>query len=384
MGRNETEEIAIGKRKTHEEFVAEVKEKVGNEYVVIGEYVSAKTPIEFEHRCGYRISRTPDKFLSKKRFCPRCDGTADVWDDKKYKDFVYLEGRGDYEVLSTYTGMNNPIKLKHSSCGHIYENSARVFREGGRCPKCRYKSSVPPNKLTHKEFLSRLTKEQLDSFDVLSEYKGTSEPVTIRCKKCNHIGHPLPANLFRGNGACNNCAIKKSKTTKRQIFKERFLSEVAKYSEYEVLSDYKDSHSKVIFKHLECGHEYESAPNYFMSGNRCPKCASSKGEKRIQTYLESQTNLIFEKEFTFDDLVYKNKLRFDFAILDGSNNPKLLIEFDGLHHFQNIEYFKSNLETVKKRDELKNNYCKERNIKLLRIPYYEFDNIENILRNEVS
>ena len=280
--------------------------------------------------------------------------------------------------------MNNPVRLKHTICGHIYENSARIFREGGRCPKCKVENFVPSNKFTHEEFLGKLTKEQLASFVILSEYSGMTNPISVKCKKCNSIGYPTPSNLLKGTGACNYCAIQNMKLTKRKVFKERFMSEVAKYPEYKVLSDYKNSHSKVLFKHMECGHEYETAPNYFMTGSRCPKCSSSKGEKRIQYYLESIKDLVFKKEFTFDDLVYKKKLRFDFAVLDANNHPKLLIEFDGLHHFQEVDYFKSNLGIVKKRDELKNKYCKERNIKLLRIPYYEFDSIEEILRKEVS
>ena len=32
---------------------------------------------------------------------------------------------------------------------------------------------------------------------------------------------------------------------------------------------------------------------------------------------------------------------------------------------------------------LKNEYCKNNDIELLRIPYYEFDNIENILENRL-
>jgi len=35
----------------------------------------------------------------------------------------------------------------------------------------------------------------------------------------------------------------------------------------------------------------------------------------------------------------------------------------------------------KYRDKKKNEYCKNNNIRLLRIPYYEFKNIENILKN---
>lgn len=37
------------------------------------------------------------------------------------------------------------------------------------------------------------------------------------------------------------------------------------------------------------------------------------------------------------------------------------------------------LEKQKRYDKMKDNYCKMNNIELLRIPYWEFDNVENIL-----
>ena len=44
---------------------------------------------------------------------------------------------------------------------------------------------------------------------------------------------------------------------------------------------------------------------------------------------------------------------------------------------------KEQFDLTKRRDEIKNKYCQENNIKLLRIPYWEFDNIENILEREL-
>ena len=41
------------------------------------------------------------------------------------------------------------------------------------------------------------------------------------------------------------------------------------------------------------------------------------------------------------------------------------------------------LETTKYNDKIKDKYCVDNNIKLLRIPYWEFENIENILKCEL-
>ena len=51
------------------------------------------------------------------------------------------------------------------------------------------------------------------------------------------------------------------------------------------------------------------------------------------------------------------------------DNLKLIVEFDGSQHFYKSRTM-YNTERVKKHDEIKNKYCEDNNIKLLRIPYW--------------
>lgn len=59
----------------------------------------------------------------------------------------------------------------------------------------------------------------------------------------------------------------------------------------------------------------------------------------------------------------------------------ICIEYDGEQHFNINEYFGGEKEfnNIKQNDEIKNKYCIENNINLIRIPYYDFNNIDNIL-----
>ena len=55
--------INIGEKKTHEEFVSEVYELVGDEYIVIGKYQTTHTPIKMKHVvCGSIINVRPSNF----------------------------------------------------------------------------------------------------------------------------------------------------------------------------------------------------------------------------------------------------------------------------------------------------------------------------------
>lgn len=104
----------------------------------------------------------------------------------------------------------------------------------------------------------------------------------------------------------------------------------------------------------------------------------SKGELKIEQIL-SKNNIPFKSEYSFSDLKDKNLLRFDFAIFDSKNNLIKLIEFQGEQHYEQNNFFTTN---PKEHDELKRNYCKQNNIKLLEIPYWDYYKIDlNYLLN---
>ena len=100
----------------------------------------------------------------------------------------------------------------------------------------------------------------------------------------------------------------------------------------------------------------------------------SHGEQKINNIL-LKNNISFEKEYVIQDLFFNtknNKARFDFYV-----NNYYAIQYDGEQHFKetNNSFFKEDLNTIKKHDQLKNNYCKEHNIPLIRIPYTHYNNI---------
>ena len=128
-------------------------------------------------------------------------------------------------------------------------------------------------------------------------------------------------------------------------------------------------------------------PSNLLKYRGCPSCKrSSTGEKNIAFYLE-QMGLVFKREKTFDDCKDKNLLRFDFYI----EKYNLCVEFDGEQHYRKVRFrgqseedAEKSFEGTKRRDKIKNEYCKKKNICLLRIPYTEIKNIEDILRKKLQ
>ena len=122
--------------------------------------------------------------------------------------------------------------------------------------------------------------------------------------------------------------------------------------------------------------------NNFQGGCRCPICNSSNGEQRI-SYILNNLGITYKIQYRFSDCKGDNKtLPFDFYIED----KNILIEYDGIQHFEPIDFFggKEGFEKQQKYDNIKNQYCKDNNIKLIRIPYFEFSNIEKLLKENFN
>lgn len=121
----------------------------------------------------------------------------------------------------------------------------------------------------------------------------------------------------------------------------------------------------------ECGAQPLIKGTSLLRGVKSCGCLKSKGESRIAELL-SENNIIFETQKTFDDCIFPNSnyhAYFDFWV-----NNKYLIEFDGIQHFtahdnKNGWNTEENLVKTKERDAYKDNWCKDKGIPLVRIPY---------------
>ena len=129
---------------------------------------------------------------------------------------------------------------------------------------------------------------------------------------------------------------------------------------------------------------FEQTPlNHINAECNCPKCkVKSKGEIKIRMWLDNN-NIQYENQKRFDDCRNKNPLPFDFYI----SSINTIIEYDGRQHFITKPtkcWTKEALESIKKHDLIKNNYCANNNINIIRIKYTNFRSIEDILNKEIK
>jgi len=195
------------------------------------------------------------------------------------------------------------------------------------------------------------------SIVLLDKYKNIRTKVKHKCLECDYIFTNTPVNIKRLVNPCPNCSTFKIDI---QTYRERLPIDIICLSD-----EFNGTHTKLPHKCLQCGNVWETKPNHILHmGSGCPICKSSKGERKINNALISY-GIKYIKEYNIS--ISNINYRFDFYL------PKenTFIEFDGIQHFKPIDYFggKEAFLKIKESDEIKNLYCGENNINIIRIDY---------------
>lgn len=214
-----------------------------------------------------------------------------------------------------------------------------------------------------------------------SDYEGVKGIIRFLCPK--HGEQKMIFDNFLKGHKCRECGyeavgkkLKKSPDEVKRIIESNNGNELLNKNEYI------DSQTNNLKIKCKCGNVFiVSLSNYIKNGvNRCKTCSQkeSKGELLIRKYLESN-NIEYVQEKRFKDCKDIKPLPFDFYL------PKynLCIEFDGQYHYMPI-ISDERLNSIKAHDKIKNDYCLDKKIQLLRIPYYDGNYIQQILENIIK
>lgn len=132
----------------------------------------------------------------------------------------------------------------------------------------------------------------------------------------------------------------------------------------------------------ECGNlcEVYSSNLTSLHTTSCGCIKYSIGAQTIKNLLENNS-IKYIQEYAIKDvdgMDNSHPYRFDFAILDKNNNIIRFIEYDGEQHYYDTHgnwKYEGSLSTQQIRDNRKNQYALSLNIPLVRIPYWERNNI---------
>ena len=298
-----------------------------------------------------------------------------------YQDVKSIVENEDYELISTedeivnekgFVKTSTKITVWCKNVNHSYKTPRLDgFIRGNRCREC----SNDNMKLTY-EYVKKYI-ESLGYKLISNEYMNARMKLEVECPK----GHRYKVTFdnFKHGYRCPYCC---GNVKYNYIYIKEYIESFG----YKLISnEYIGVFDKL---EVECpkGHRYKVNFNNFQNGYRCPICNQSSGEQEVSRILEKY-NITYIQQYKFRNCVDKNELPFDFYI------PlfNIIIEFDGKQHFEVVNFNNDEeyialekFDLIKKHDNIKTQYCKDNNIKLIRIPYWDYKNIEEILVKELN
>ena len=356
--------------KTTEQFIEDARRKHGDRYDYSKvEYVNNHTKICIICPVHGEFWMTPQNHLNNPIGCHQCGKYSRK--DGKEKFIQKAESiHGDKFNYSKVEYVNSKTKVLITCkvCGHSFLQMPYSHLAGFGCPYC-----AGLAKHTTESFIQKAKQIHGDKYDYSKvDYVNNKTKVLITCKVCGAEFWQAPDNHLKGCG-CPECRYIEQRLTTEQFIEKAKQVHGDKYDYSKV--DYKNCSTKVCIICPKHG-EFWQIPSIHLSGKGCPECNTSKGEERIKKFLdENEVNYIHDKQ----SLEFLRQMRPDFYLPDYN----LVVEYDGKQHFEANEMFggEEGFEERQKMDELKDQLCEEHGIKVVRISYSEYNNIESILNN---
>lgn len=323
-------------------------------------------------KCQKYFSQVPNSHLSGNG-CKNC-GRSMTTEEFIEKSAIIHNNVYGYDRVK-YKDSKTKVEIYCKKCKKYFWQNSRNHYRGYGCINC-CSGQLNSNKIrtesrrrnTKEYFVEKSTTKHGDKYGYDKvEYKGCASKVEIYCKKCEKYFWQVAEYHYKHG--CPKCAI--INTTKTI---EKFIEDARKV--HKNIYDY----TKVIYvnnnTNIEivcniCKKSFFQLPRAHLSGSGCLNHQKSTGENRIQEYLDK--NNIKETRFPVKISGITFKPDFIFEI----NGKKIILEYDGIQHFEAVKFFggENKFNDRYRCDRLKDKFCIENNVNLIRISYKELNNM---------
>lgn len=361
-------------RKTTEKFIEDARRVHGDKFDYSGvSYQDQRKKIKIECKEHGIFEQAPHSHLSGSG-CKTCV----VIGKRRAPEQFIKEARhihGDSYSYSKAEYITNAIKV----CiicpihGDFWTLPTNFLNKGSGCKKC----TQGGKRLNANGFISRSIERHGERYDysiIASEWKGTRKKVPIICKLHGTFWQRPDLHYSEGKG-CPECGrLKRTKLLEayikqaRSIHGRRYDYDHVIYSRNNCVID------------ILCGihGKFSIRADHHLDGYGCQKCNITKGESKIEKWLKiNKINYVWQYRPSGLRMAY------DFFLPEYD----LLIEFDGKQHFEYVDYFfrtQDKFQRQQELDEKKKQFAEKNGLDLLRIPHWEYKNIDNILTIEVK
>ncbi len=283
------------------------------------------------------------------------------------------------------------LKIDCAMCQQVYTTSLSLYKATtGFCPDCGQKSARISLKSSIAKDKYRRYCEKCNALNyskTLSESDfeniQASDKISFNCPKHGYI-EQSSTHFLNGESICYKCAIE-SRAEQARLDRDDVAAIIASKNNNVLLNPEEYIKNDIRNLSILCGSCKRSFVTSLLAYNnnldgKCPDCSErSYGEYVISLILDMY-GIKYNRQETFNKTCCdKRPLPFDFYLPDYN----LCIEYDGEGHYMPCFGEDNFLNTVL-HDAMKNWYCRWNNINLLRIPYWEFNNLESILVKQLN
>lgn len=275
--------------------------------------------------------------------------------------------KGLYTALEPYVKSNVKIKFKHNVCGNeFYATPNFILKdEIHGCGSC---FGNKAKQKTNEQFLKEVYEQVGEEYTFIEKYISRAKPITVRHNVCGKEYKVAPYNFLLGT-RCKECGFDKKRITVAEA-EERIHNRIG--NDFKIVGEYVSLQHKTDILHTVCGNVSSTRiTDIIQKGTSCRYCTMSNGEKLVKSVLDEK-GIKYETQKSFKDLKNVNYLYLDFYLPD----LKVAIEYQGIQHYipknfggTTAEVANEALKLQKINDNIKREYAKDNNIKLIEVPY---------------
>lgn len=188
-----------------------------------------------------------------------------------------------------------------------------------------------PKSKTHEEFVKEIYNLN-QNIKVLTKYINAHTILKFQCMVCGYTWESTPATIRKSKANCLQCS---GKIITPDYYKKIVFDMVGE--EYDVLTDYVDCHTKIIYKHNICGTKFEMKPTSFkISHSKCsnPNCKNKIHIQKNREIFIDRANLLgynVKSEYLGIDAPMKFECQKCNTIFDLNKASKIYEEVDTSH-----------------------------------------------------
>lgn len=214
----------MGVRKTHQQFINEMKVKHPN-LEILNEYFNSSTRIKYYcKKCGLYWEAKASK-LSLGRGCPRCAGNKRKTHEEYVKEVAKINP--NIEVISEYVSTAQKVTFKCKKCGCEWTTCPGNVLKGKGCYWCGKKSMGLKMRKSDDEFKQDI-KRKNPEIEVIGTYTKDKVKVLCRCSRCSNEWYAFPSSLQGGHG-CPYCKSSNGERAVRTFLHDNNIEYISQY-----------------------------------------------------------------------------------------------------------------------------------------------------------